>query len=152
MQFSTFRLYQDEITQNLPRYVHHSQIIYVFIKTWWKFKICAIYAIKYQSTCMTGSTQRSSRISQLVHLHLQICGSYLDNKYVQYTNCLKSHQDKRITNTHEFTPHYDMKIPYFSYDKLYFIIHQSIILISNYSNIYAIQINSFARSDSYIQG
>ena len=85
-------------------------------------------------------------------MNLQICGSYLNNKYVQYTNCLKSHQDKRITNTHELTPYYDMKIPYFSYDKLYFIIHRSIILISNYSHIYAIQINSFARSDSFIQG
>ena len=126
--------------------------LYSIYQNMMKFKICAIQAIKYQSTCMTGSTQRSSRISQLVHLHLQICGSYLDNKYVQYTNCLKSHQDKRITNTHEITPYYDMKIPYFSYDKLYFIIHRSIILISNCSQIYAIQINSFTRSDSYIQG
>ena len=126
--------------------------LYSIYQNMMKFKIYTIYAIKYQSTCMTGSTQRSSRISQLVHLHLQICGSYLDNKYVQYTNCLKSHQDKRITNTHEITSYYDMKMLYSSYDKLYFIIHRSIILISNCSQIYAIQINSFARSDSYIQG
>ena len=123
MQFSTLtkllKIFQDMYT------IHKLYSIY---QNMMEFKICTIYAIKYQFYLYDRVHTTLVKNLSTSWMYLQICGSYLDNKYVQYTNCLNSHQDKRITNTHEITPYYEMKIPYFSSDKLYFIIHRSIIL------------------------